>query len=81
MGDPTTNAAKTFAYESAAALKIGGGGSHRRTCLRSIFPVSRENTGKFWRVSPVMAKPPRIANEFSAFPLNSLTIRAGNFAG
>jgi hypothetical protein len=34
------------------AKSIGGAGSHQRTRLSRLFPVLRENTGKFAEFSP-----------------------------
>ena len=47
----------------------------------SEFPVSRENTGNFCRLSPVIAMATLpFANKFKAFSPNSLRIGTGNFA-
>ena len=46
-----------------------------------VFPVSRENTGKFWRLRPVRGyKALAFANKFKVFPPISLRIETGNFA-
>jgi hypothetical protein len=60
-------------------MVAGGGGSHRRTCLRFRIPCF---AGKY---REILAREPgngeaalAFANKFNAFPPNSLTIRAGN---
>ena len=46
-----------------------------------LFHVSRENTGKFWRLDPLAATMwPRVVNKFNTFSPNSLRKGTGNFA-
>jgi hypothetical protein len=71
------------------SMKIGGGGSHRRTRLRLAFPVSRENTGKFFDFGLTIDEAPRLsAGNTIAYDPNSLAAetgkicrRTGNFEG
>jgi hypothetical protein len=46
----------------------------------SVFPVLRENTGKFCRLRPVRAMQPRISEQIQSVSYKFPRIETGNFA-